>query len=149
MVSISLNREIKEVEDEKPSKPVIPRPPNPLTNSILYRLSGIEHELESDEAASDAELPKFCSDPNEENEKEWKEQFTSSEFQPYQYFLNDENGMTEERAEGESKPKLAFDNKCEFSLSSESCGQWRKCDGHFATQYRFWKVVFGLDAIPV
>lgn len=94
---IALNSEVKEIEDDKPVKPIIPRPSNPLTNSILYRLSGIENESESDEGASDAELPKFGLEPSGETEREgkWNGQFSSSEFQPNQYFAQAENGTSE------------------------------------------------------
>ena len=79
----------KDVEDIE-TKPVIVRPSNPLTNNLLYRLSGIETEEDEDNDVSNtSDVSDVAHLPNDGYfDGEWPSQFSLSEFQPNQFFAN-------------------------------------------------------------
>lgn len=91
----------RDLDDHKTSS-VIPRPPNPLTSNILYRLSGIENESDEDEDGKEQNvvLPEFDARPNESLLLgDWQSPFNTSEFQPNQFFPNWDNPVSIVRSE--------------------------------------------------
>lgn len=97
----SMNDNSKDLDELKTTL-VIPRPPNPLTSNMLYRLSGIENESDEDEddKEQNAILPEFDARPNESLLLgDWQSPFNTSEFQPNQFFPNWDNPVSLIRGE--------------------------------------------------
>lgn len=85
-MSLILFYECRREVDTSPDdvKPVIARPANPLPNSMLYRLSGID----GDDVDENGEPLPMGSETEDYFEGEWPSQFSLSEFQPSQFFSN-------------------------------------------------------------
>lgn len=80
----------KDTEDVVETKPTIVRPSNPLTNNLLYRLSGIETEEDEENGVNDTGDTSDAAQLTAEEyiDGEWSSQFSLSEFQPNQFFAN-------------------------------------------------------------
>ena len=81
----------KDAEDVVETKLPIVRPSNPLTNNLLYRLSGIdtEEDEDNDDVNDISDASEAARLANEEYfDGEWPSQFSLSEFQPNQFFTN-------------------------------------------------------------
>ena len=70
-------------------KQTVPRPSNPLTNSLMYRLSGVDDDDEDEQQESEMKISHESSAPNDEFfQGDWPSSFSLSEFQPDQFFTN-------------------------------------------------------------
>lgn len=70
-------------------KQTVPRPSNPLTNSLMYRLSGVDDDDEDEQQESEMKISHESSAPNDEFfQGDWPSSFSLSEFQPDQFFPN-------------------------------------------------------------